>query len=41
LPGEDAMVQGLAPAFRAKPDFRDLLTQMVTSDWFRAPAAPL
>jgi hypothetical protein len=41
LPGEDPLVQKLAPAFRAKPDFRDLLTQMVTSDWFRAPAAPL
>jgi len=41
LPGEDPLVQKLLPAFRAKPDFRDLLTQMVTSDWFRAPAAPL
>jgi hypothetical protein len=41
LPGEDPLVQKLVPAFRAKPDFRDLLTQMVTSDWFRAPAAPL
>jgi hypothetical protein len=41
LPGEDPLVQKLAPAFRARPDFRDLLTQMVTSDWFRAPAAPL
>jgi hypothetical protein len=41
LPGEDLLVQKLAPAFRAQPDFRELLTQMVTSDWFRAPAAPL
>jgi hypothetical protein len=41
LPGEDPLVRGLTPAFRARPDFRDLLTQMVSSDWFRAPAAPL
>jgi hypothetical protein len=41
LAGEDQLVGGLAPTFRSKPDFRELLTQMVTSDWFRAPAAPL
>jgi len=41
LPSEDGVVKALAPAFRAKPDYLDLLVSMVTSDWFRYPAAPL
>jgi hypothetical protein len=41
LPGEDLVVSEMAPDFRARPDFRDLLTRMVGSDWFRAPGAPL
>jgi Protein of unknown function (DUF1592)/Protein of unknown function (DUF1588)/Protein of unknown function (DUF1595)/Protein of unknown function (DUF1587) len=41
LPGEDEVVRGLAPEFRARPDFRDLLTRMVAADWFRSPGAPL
>jgi hypothetical protein len=41
LPAEDDVVKALAPGFRSKPDYLDLLTAMVTSDWFRYPAAPL
>lgn len=41
LPIEEALLGGLAPAFRGKPDFRDLLSQMLNSEWFRYPGAPL
>ena len=41
LPNEEALVGRLAQAFRGKPDFRDLLDQMLNSDWFRYPGAPL
>jgi hypothetical protein len=41
LPSEDGVVKALAPGFRTKPDYLDLLVAMVTSDWFRYPAAPL
>jgi hypothetical protein len=39
--GEDDVLRRLAPAFRSRPDFRDLLAEMIGSDWFRAPGAPL
>jgi hypothetical protein len=41
LKGEDEVVKALAGGFRGRPDFRDLLTQMIASDWFQAPGAPL
>jgi hypothetical protein len=41
LAGEDDVVKALAGGFRGRPDFRDLLTQMIASDWFQAPGAPL
>jgi len=41
LTGEDEVVKALGPGFKARPDFRDLLGQMVGSDWYRAPGAPL
>jgi hypothetical protein len=41
LPGEDLVVGQMSADFRAHPDFRDLLTRMVASDWFRSPGAPL
>jgi hypothetical protein len=41
LAGQADVVSALAPGFRSSPDFIDLLTKMVTSDWFREPAAPM
>jgi hypothetical protein len=41
LAGEDAVVTQMSADFKTRPDFRDLLTRMVDSDWFRAPGAPL
>jgi hypothetical protein len=41
LKGEDEVVKTLSGGFRGRPDFRDLLTQMIASDWFQAPGAPL
>jgi hypothetical protein len=37
--GEDGLLAAMAPGFRSKPDFRDLLLAMLTSDWFRYPGA--
>ncbi|HEX2870032.1 MAG TPA: DUF1592 domain-containing protein [Polyangiaceae bacterium] len=41
LPAAQQVVAQLGPAFWARPDFVELLTQMVTSSWFASPAAPL
>jgi two-component system CheB/CheR fusion protein len=38
---EEDVHRSLAAGFAAHPDFRELLTQMIASDWFRAPGAPL
>jgi hypothetical protein len=41
LPAATQVINELGPGFRARPDFVELLTQMVTSSWFASPAAPL
>jgi hypothetical protein len=35
------VVSDLGPGFRARPDYVELFSQMVTSNWFAIPAAPL